>query len=126
MSESLLDESGLPQGYPFRDGWEVTPRQVKAMAEDGEDFVLLDCREPREYHVAHIAGSQLLPLSEAAERLSELEAYRGRKVVVHCHHGGRSLRMAAMLRQQGFEDVTSMAGGIDLWAIDIDSSLPRY
>jgi rhodanese-related sulfurtransferase len=45
---------------------------------------------------------------------------------VHCHHGGRSLRVVRWLREQGFSRAQSMAGGIDQWAVDIDPSLPRY
>lgn len=126
MAQSPINDTGLPQGYAFRQEWEITPREVKAMQDKGDSFVLIDCREPREYHVAHIAGSQLVPLSELPDRLPEIKAHADQKVVVHCHHGGRSLQMTAVLRQQGFQDVASMAGGIDLWARDIDPSVPRY
>lgn len=126
MAEMPLNEAGLPEGYAFRDDWEVTPRQVKAMLDQGQAFVLIDCRQPREYHVAHIAGARLVPLGEFNDRLAELKAHADQKVVVHCHHGIRSRRMTAALRQAGFADVTSMAGGIDLWSRDIDASVPRY
>ncbi len=92
----------------------------------GEDFLLLDCREPDEYATAKIAGAELLPMSQLQQRLSELEPHRDRLVVVHCHHGGRSLRVANWLRQQGFSRAQSMAGGIDRWSLEIDPSVPRY
>ncbi len=126
MSNTPLDEQGLPQGYTFRPEWEVTPREVQAMRDAGESFVLVDCRTPAEAAVADIGADKLVPLQEVAQRLDELQPYREQKVVVHCHHGGRSLQMTAVLRQQGFADVKSMAGGIDLWSRDIDSDVPRY
>ena len=52
-------------------------------------------------------------------RVGELEAFKQKEIVVHCHHGGRSLKVTHWLRGQGFANVKSMAGGIDLWAIEI-------
>lgn len=121
-----LDARGLPEGYALRAGWEVTPRQVRAMREAGEAVTLLDCRTPAEHATAAIDGATLVPLQEAQAHTAELAAIRDRKVVVFCHLGVRSLRMAAYLRQLGFADVVSMAGGIDLWSRDIDASVPRY
>jgi rhodanese-related sulfurtransferase len=65
-------------------------------------------------------------MSEMAERVGELEPYRDWRIVVHCHHGGRSLRVANWLRGQGFANAQSLAGGIDAWAAEIDPTLPRY
>jgi len=65
-------------------------------------------------------------MSEIQNRLAELETHRDDDIVIHCHHGGRSLRVANWLRQQGFSKAQSMAGGIDQWAVEIDPSLPRY
>lgn len=95
------------------------------MAND-PDMLLLDCREQDEYNTARIAGSQLLPMSELSARVGELAPHRDRRVVVHCHHGGRSLRVARWLRQQGFARAQSMAGGIDRWSCEIDPAVPRY
>jgi len=59
-------------------------------------------------------------------RAAELEPYRAREIVVHCHHGGRSMQVTQWLRQQGYSRVQSMAGGIDRWACEIEPNLPRY
>ena len=104
---------------------EISCRDVNAKLDAG-DLTLLDCREPDEYAVVSIPGATLLPMSQLTGRVAELEPLRAKHLVVHCHHGGRSMRVVEWLRQQGFPQAQSMAGGIDQWAIDIDTSLPRY
>ncbi|MFM9960857.1 MAG: rhodanese-like domain-containing protein [Planctomycetaceae bacterium] len=105
---------------------EVTCAQVKARLDASDKFVFLDCREPNEHQTVSISQAKLLPMSEIQNRLAELEAHREDDIVIHCHHGGRSLRVANWLRQQGFSKAQSMEGGIDQWAIEIDKSLPKY
>jgi rhodanese-related sulfurtransferase len=105
---------------------ETDCRELKARLDGGEDLLLLDCREPDEYQLVRIAGSTLIPMSELLARASELEPHRERPLVVHCHHGGRSLQVAGWLRQQGFARAQSLSGGIDRWSLEIDPTLPRY
>ncbi len=105
---------------------EITCEAVKAKLDGGDDFLLLDCRETTEHDTVNIAEATLLPMSEIQDRVGELDEHKDREVVVHCHHGGRSLQVAMWLRQQGFPTAKSMAGGIDEWAQRIDTSLPRY
>jgi rhodanese-related sulfurtransferase len=125
-----LDARGLPVGYAIKRDLEVTPREVRDMRAARRAFVLLDCRLASEHATARIEGSTLIPLAEVEQRLDELECdgpeARSTEIVVHCHHGVRSLRVTNALRAHGFTNVRSMAGGIDLWSIDIDSKVPRY
>jgi rhodanese-related sulfurtransferase len=112
----------MPDTLPI----EIDCPAVKSLLDDSADFVLLDCREPDEVAVAAISAARLVPMSELRERLAELEHDRERRVIVFCHHGGRSLRVAAFLRQHGFSRAQSMAGGIDEWSLTIDPAVPRY
>jgi adenylyltransferase/sulfurtransferase len=105
---------------------ETTPVEVAAARRRGEELLLLDVREPAEHARAHIDGAKLLPLGQLEARLGELDAWRGRRVVVHCHHGGRSARACAFLREQGFARVETLAGGIDAWSLTVDAAVPRY
>jgi rhodanese-related sulfurtransferase len=105
---------------------EVDVATVRQWLDQRPDVTLLDCREPDEANIATIPGSVLIPMSQWAESASKLEELRGRHVVVHCHHGGRSMRVAQWLRANGFPDAQSMAGGIDAWSTDIDPTTPRY
>lgn len=105
---------------------EIDVLSVKTMMDRGEEFLLLDCRESDEYAFVRIEGSKHLPMNETPARLAELETHRDRRIVVHCHHGGRSLRVTQWLREQGFSQTQNMTGGIDAWSQQVDPTLPRY
>jgi rhodanese-related sulfurtransferase len=112
----------MPDALPL----EVSCQEVHGRIARGDELVLLDCREPDEHELVAIAGAVLLPMSQLIDRQGELEPLRSRHVVVYCHLGGRSLRVASWLRQQGLATAQSLAGGIDQWAVDIEPGLPRY
>jgi len=126
MSESGLDDRGLPDGYPFNEEWEITPRETREMVSEPDRCLLLDCRRDDEVATAKIEGAVHIPMEEIGARADEIEDWEEKPVVVYCHTGRRSLRVATLLKQMGFEDVRSMAGGIELWSLDIDPSIPRY
>lgn len=121
-----LDEKGLPKNYPFKPDWEITPREVKAMMDKGEKFTLIDARQLNEYQITHIDGAKLIPVQQIAAHMSELKPLANEKIVVHCKSGGRSMQFTQILRQQGFKDIKSMAGGILLWNKDINRGGPQY
>jgi rhodanese-related sulfurtransferase len=107
---------------------EVSAAEAKRLlweAHPGE-MLLLDCRTPDEYATAKIAGALLVPMQELPERIGELEAWRTKLIIVHCHHGVRSLRVTHWLRERGFAAVSSIQGGIDAWSTDVDRTVPRY
>ena len=105
---------------------EITCLDAQGLRDAGDDVVLLDCREPEEHAIATIAGAKLMPMSSIFEHVGELASKEAARVIVYCHLGGRSLRVAQWLRQQGFSDAQSMVGGIDQWAVEIEPGLPRY
>ncbi|MGE5195022.1 MAG: rhodanese-like domain-containing protein [Deltaproteobacteria bacterium] len=105
---------------------EIDCKSVKAKLDANADFLLVDCREVDEHQRVRIHQAKLVPMSAIQDSLGELEDYKHKEIVVHCHHGGRSLKVTHWLRSQGFANVKSMAGGIDLWAVEIDPKLPRY
>lgn len=116
---------GLVTGLADEAPIEVEPAEVAQWLQSGTDVLLLDCREPVEHQTVSIEQAILLPMSELPRRVAELAVYRQRRIVVHCHHGVRSLQVAAWLRQQGYS-AQSMVGGIDRWSCEIDPSKPRY
>lgn len=105
---------------------ELDVAAVNAMQQQQEVFLLLDVREQNEYDIARIDGSVLLPMSELRLRLEELEPHKDSRIVVHCHHGGRSMQVTRALRERGYAQVQNMEGGIDAWSLQIDSNVARY
>jgi rhodanese-related sulfurtransferase len=105
---------------------EISVEDTHQLLNEDPNVVLLDCREAAEYETAKIEGSTLIPMSGIQQRLEEARALSDRRVIVHCHHGGRSLRVAEWLISQGFPQVQNMTGGIDAWSLQVDSTIPRY
>lgn len=86
--------------------------------------LLLDVREPWETAIVAIAGAKQIPMRQVPEQLAGLPT--DRQLLVLCHHGARSQRVAEYLRAHGFRNVSNVAGGIAAWAEQIDRSLPQY
>ena len=105
--------------------YEITPEEVKAKLDQGEEFTLLDVREPWEFETAHMDEAKLLPMGDVPSRAHQ-ELDPEAHIVVVCHHGVRSMNVTAWLRQQGFEKAQSMQGGIDAWSRRVDRNVPVY
>jgi adenylyltransferase/sulfurtransferase len=103
---------------------EIEPAQVKALIDQKADFVLIDVREPHEYQICNIPYARLIPLGELPKRLSELNP--SDDIVVHCKSGMRSAKGCDVLRQNGFQRVRNMKGGILAWSDKVDPSVPKY
>lgn len=107
--------------------FEIPAAQVKRRLDAGEKLHLIDVREPNEFAMARIEGSELIPMRQVPAELQTLEARADEApLIVFCHHGLRSLNVVNWLRNQGLEECQSMAGGIDAWSVAIDPSVPRY
>jgi rhodanese-related sulfurtransferase len=86
--------------------------------------VLLDVREPWEFGTCHIAGSLPMPMNTVPARIDELE--EDAAIVCICHHGARSMQVAAFLERNGFTEVINLTGGVHAWALQVDPSMPKY
>ena len=107
--------------YPL----EINVTEAKAILDDPHTKArLIDVREPHEFAICSIEGGQQIPMRQIPEHVSELP--RDEHLLIHCHHGGRSLRVTQYLREQGFTAVTNVDGGIDAWAQLIEPELMRY
>jgi rhodanese-related sulfurtransferase len=99
----------------FRDRWPESERG---------SVVLLDVREPAELMVARVREAIHIPMRDVPMRLGELDA--SKPLVVMCHTGMRSRRVAEYLASSGFDEVYNLAGGIDAWSREIDADVPSY
>jgi rhodanese-related sulfurtransferase len=113
--------SQIPQGGPL----EIAPLEVKDLIDRNVAVRLIDVREPEEHAICRIEGASLIPMRSVPQHLQELDN-DGPPIVVFCHHGVRSLSVVDWLRRQGVENCQSMAGGIDLWSLQVDPAVPRY
>jgi adenylyltransferase/sulfurtransferase len=105
--------------YPL----EISVHDLKRALAEGSARVV-DVRERWEADVARIEGAELIPLSEFVARAGELP--RETPILIHCHHGGRSMQATQWLRRNGYDKVSNVAGGIDAWSREIDPAVPRY
>lgn len=102
----------------------IDPVEVKQKLDRGEDFELIDVREPHEYQIARIPGAKLIPLGELPKHLSELNSKA--EYVMHCKSGARSQKAVDLLKQNGFQNVRNMTGGILAWSDKVDPTVPKY
>lgn len=103
---------------------EMTVEEFNELRNKNGNVVLVDVREPHEYQICNIEGSTLIPLGELDSRTDELNPED--EIVVHCHHGGRSMKAAILLKEKGFKNVLNLKGGIDEWAEKLDPEMSRY
>ncbi len=111
-------ESSVKNGIP-----QMSVKELKQKLDAGDDFQLIDVREPYEVKIAAIGG-KLIPQNDVPQRLAEID--RDREVVVHCRSGARSQRIAEFLKQNGYTQVSNLAGGILAWSDEIDPKVQKY
>lgn len=86
--------------------------------------LLLDVREPWEFDTCRIEGATLMPMQSIPGRIDDLD--EDAEIVCICHHGARSLQVAAFLEHHGFGKVSNLTGGVHAWALQVDGSMPKY
>lgn len=115
VSNGPVDDDAVP---------EITPVELAERIARGDDFDLVDVREPHESAIARLPGARLIPLGGFADAIPALD--RGRDIVVHCRSGARSARAVRQLQSAGFRQVWNLAGGILRWSDDVDSGVAKY
>jgi len=104
--------------------YEISPAETAGLLAEGK-AKLIDVREPWEFAVAHISNSVEMPMGDVPVRAHQ-ELDPEERIVVICHHGMRSMNVMVWLRNQGFEQVQSLRGGIDAWSAEVDATVARY
>jgi len=106
------------------DPTQIDAIELKQKLDRGDNFTLIDVREPHEYQIGRIPGSHLIPLGELPKHLGELDPQA--EYVMHCKLGGRSQQAVDLMKQSGFKNVRNMSGGITAWSDKVDPSVPKY
>jgi adenylyltransferase/sulfurtransferase len=119
---------GVPKAQPVQETkvneGEIDVTEVKAKLDRGDNFVLIDVREPHEHRICNIPAAKLIPLGEFAKHLGEFDP--AADIVIHCKSGMRSAKACGIMRQAGFQNVRNMVGGILAWSDKVDPSVPKY
>jgi adenylyltransferase/sulfurtransferase len=102
----------------------ITPTELKARLDAGDNVVIVDVRDPHEWEISDIAGAMHIPKSQIVARMDEIP--RDREVVLQCKTGARSRDALLMLQDKGFTNLVNLKGGINAWAREVDPSLPTY
>ena len=104
----------------------ISVTQLKSMMDAGEDFLLVDVREPNEYEIVSIPGSVLIPKGEflSGEALARMP--QDKQIVLHCKTGGRSAESLAVLKGAGFANAVHVGGGVVAWVNQIEPDKPVY
>jgi len=119
---------GMPhreeEAKPVATTGEIDAVELKAKIDRGDNFTLIDVREPHEFQIGRIPGSVLIPLGELPKKLGDLDP--SANYVMHCKMGGRSAKAVELMRQNGFKNVQNMTGGILAWSDKVDPTVPKY
>jgi sulfur-carrier protein adenylyltransferase/sulfurtransferase len=104
----------------------ISVRQLAGMIERGDDFLLVDVREPHEYEIVSIPGSVLIPKGEIISGAALAGLPQDRPIVLHCKSGARSAECLAVLKSAGFADAVHVGGGVVAWVNQIEPDKPNY
>jgi adenylyltransferase/sulfurtransferase len=103
---------------------QITPRELKARMDAGEDLFLVDVREPHERDICNIGG-ELIPKDTVSQNLDKIP--KDREVVVYCRSGGRSDWIAReLVGRYNYTKVSNLAGGMLRWSDVVDPSFKKY
>jgi rhodanese-related sulfurtransferase len=103
---------------------EISVSELSRKHNAGEDFVLLDVREPDELAIASIPWALAIPMGDVPVRFEELP--KDKPIAVLCHGGTRSGRVTKFLNENGYPNAVNVAGGIRDWSLTIDPTVPEY
>lgn len=105
---------------------QCTVQELKQRIDAGDPPLLIDVREDAELEICKLPDCVHFRLNEIPERIAEFDQYADREVVIYCHHGMRSEMARQYLAQHGHANFRNLAGGIHLWALEIDPEMAVY
>ena len=107
-------------------GSTILASELKAKMDAGEDFLLVDVREPAEYEIVQVPGSVLIPKGEILNGSALAGLPQDRQIVLYCKSGVRSAEALAELKAAGLTNSVHVQGGVLAWQAQVDPSLPTY
>ena len=114
IATALLSGGALLWPGLQRRGAKVSPHQATQLINQGKN-VIVDVREPAAFAAGHIRDARNIPLKELGNRLSELDKFKTRSVIVVCQSGSQSSKATSQLKKAGFNAAVSLDGGLSTW-----------
>ena len=103
---------------------QVYPAELKKALDKNENIIILDVRDSHECKICALENSLFIPMDEVVARLHEID--RNKTIVVVCKVGERSQVVVDLLKEEGYQKVHNLFGGLDLWAQEVEPDMPRY
>lgn len=105
---------------------EISAIELKSKYDKGEDFFLVDVREPHEFEIVHIPGGQLVPIAGFLDGSALASMPTDREIILYCRSGVRSAKALAILNDAGFNRSAHVTGGVLAWAKHVDPTCTVY
>ena len=103
---------------------EITVEELKELKDSGENFQLIDVREPHEYDICNLEG-ELIPMGQIPNNVDKIS--KDKQVVVYCRSGRRSADILTWLeKNHHLTNLYNLKGGILAWAREIDPDMEMY
>ena len=107
-------------------GSTILATELKAKMDAGEDFLLVDVREPAEFEIVRIPGAVLIPKGDILSGSALAQLPQDKQIILHCKTGVRSAEALAALKAAGLTNSVHLQGGVLAWVAQVDPSLPTY
>jgi len=116
-----------PQKINFEKPKNISAIEVKNMFNEGWKPFIIDCRNEKESEIAKLNDVDLLIEHTHISNITD-KIPKNKDVLIYCHHGTRSMFSISVLMNKGFngKHLYNLAGGIDAWSLNVDSSIRRY
>jgi len=95
-------------------GSKLTLLQATQLINTGKTLVL-DVRDVEQFNAAHLRDARNIPLKDLAQRVGELDKFKGKNVIVVCQSGTQTAKAEGILKKAGFPEVHGLTGGIAAW-----------
>ena len=105
---------------------QMSAKELNEFLKTAKSPVLIDVREDEELEFGTLEGIKHIPMQSVPGQLNELEQCKNDTIVLICRSGRRSDQIGLFLEQMGFTDLINLVGGMNAWAIDVDSNITAY
>lgn len=102
----------------LKSAYDISPQQAVQLMSHEAGSIILDVREDGEYQSGHIQDSMHIPLGALSSRISELNKFKDKNVILGCRSGSRSGRACSILKKNGFTKIHNLRGGVMAWEKD--------